>query len=64
MIGKVTNLMWKGTEVFIMVFGFNEDVIEMKRTYLDTDTMSDIFDKYPPSTFKFDIQPVPEDYDD
>lgn len=50
---------WKGTKVCIDIYDAGGDVfIHKQDVYLDTDTMADLYDKYPPGSHTYVIQPV------
>jgi hypothetical protein len=53
---------WKGFKVEIYIFKVVEDhldnCVDVVQRYLDTDTLADIFDRYPPEEHVIEIYPA------
>lgn len=48
---------WKGTPVRISIWALWSDLVTEIDTYLDTDTLSDVFEKYDPVVYTIEVTP-------
>jgi len=55
---------WKGKQVAITIWFDWTVPVATVTTWLDTDTMSDLFSQYDPSLYTFEVNPYLEDEDD